>query len=236
MWKQVFRGDSCGARCLKPPYVLSESTDDVVMEIQLPFWIDTEDCKVDITKEGITIDVRNQLNIKRTFWRNESEAKKKSNYEGPVLPEQCVWSLDDETNDEGERVKMLMITLVKPELTEDEIMWKKGNRMDNMNVDRRDGRNRKGYRFFIDDEDFFNLEGILQAMCFLESGEAWVPAKPYEHYHYPFVQSKLATKLDMLSEEASKHIESMLQDNEDDGSDDDDDDSEEDSNGSDSDE
>lgn len=37
----------------------------------------------------------------------------------------------------------------------------------------------KGWRFFADDEDLYGLEELLQALCFLEAGRAFVPAKPW---------------------------------------------------------
>lgn len=40
--------------------------------------------------------------------------------------EESMWSLDEEEGQDGEDCKVLMITLVKPPLTEDEVMWKKG--------------------------------------------------------------------------------------------------------------
>ena len=43
-----------------------------------------------------------------------------------------------------------------------------GQRQDNMNAKRSNRQNAKGYRFFQDDEDSFELEDILQAMCWLE--------------------------------------------------------------------
>ena len=45
-WEMVFRGDSSGARCLKQPYRLVEQTDEVIMEIKVPFWMDKDDIKV----------------------------------------------------------------------------------------------------------------------------------------------------------------------------------------------
>ena len=39
---------------------------------------------------------------------------------------------------------------------------------------------KRGFRFFEDDEDEYMLEDLLQALCFLERGETWVPAKPWE--------------------------------------------------------
>lgn len=44
-----------------------------------------------------------------------------------VDPHESSWCLDAEDGSGGKEVKVLSITLVKPPLTEDEIMWKKGN-------------------------------------------------------------------------------------------------------------
>ena len=41
--------------------------------------------------------------------------------------EESLWSLDEEDDAEGQAIKMLMITLVKPPLSEDEVKWKKGD-------------------------------------------------------------------------------------------------------------
>ena len=43
--------------------------------------------------------------------------------------EESLWSLDEEDDASGQPIKLLMITLVKPPLSEDEIMWKKGLHM-----------------------------------------------------------------------------------------------------------
>ena len=53
------------------------------------------------------------------------EEGKRNNY-AVVDVEESLWSLDDEEDTQGEATKLLMITLVKPPLSEDEIMWKKG--------------------------------------------------------------------------------------------------------------
>jgi hypothetical protein len=39
---------------------------------------------------------------------------------------QCLWSLEEDVNGEGERCKLLMLTLARPEATEEEVTWKKG--------------------------------------------------------------------------------------------------------------
>jgi hypothetical protein len=46
----------------------------VTIEIDLPFWIDANDIYVKITSVGITVDVRNTLSVRRTYWRNKYDA------------------------------------------------------------------------------------------------------------------------------------------------------------------
>ena len=39
---------------------------------------------------------------------------------------ESLWCLDEDRNAAGQRVQQLMVTLVKPPLTSDEVRWKKG--------------------------------------------------------------------------------------------------------------
>ncbi|KDD72615.1 hypothetical protein H632_c3121p1, partial [Helicosporidium sp. ATCC 50920] len=99
----------------------------------------------------------------------------------PTLPSECLWSLDEEEIN-GEDVKILMITLVRPPPSEEEVTWKKGQRQDNRAAPRTDigGPDPpKGWRFFKDDEDEFGLEAVLQALSFHLQQKAYVPPKPY---------------------------------------------------------
>lgn len=41
-------------------------------------------------------------------------------------PEQCLWSLEEDVDAAGERCKLLVLTLARPEPTEEEVTWKKG--------------------------------------------------------------------------------------------------------------
>jgi hypothetical protein len=91
---------------------------------------------------SVKVEVRGELKLERTFWEDASEADK-DNYPGVITPEQCVWSLDDEVDDDGEDIKLLMITLVKRPVTDEEREWKKGKRMDNQDKKRIDRRNAK---------------------------------------------------------------------------------------------
>lgn len=176
-WRRLFRGDSDGLRCLEPPYRLDEGVDDVVMELTLPFWIERGDVGVAFAEHGVDVVVRNTLHVARTFWRNEEEAARRPDYRA-VDVDDCLWSLDEEEVD-GEEVRILMLTLAKPPLTQDEELWKKGRRQDNLAAER-PGTQKVGYRFFLEDEDEFALEDLLQALCFAEQGATYAPAKPWE--------------------------------------------------------
>ena len=98
--------------------------------------------QVDIDMHSVKVEVRGELKIERTFWEDASEADK-DNYPGVITPEQCLWSLDDEVDDDGEDIKLLMITLVKRPVTDEEREWKKSKRMDNQDKKRIDRRNAK---------------------------------------------------------------------------------------------
>ena len=43
-----------------------------------------------------------------------------------------------------------------------------GQRQDNLNAKQPHSQDKRGFRFFQDDEDEFGLEDILQAICFLQ--------------------------------------------------------------------
>ena len=44
----------------------------------------------------------------------------------PVDPPQCLWSLEEDVDGQGERCKLLVLTLARPDPTEEEVTWKKG--------------------------------------------------------------------------------------------------------------
>ncbi|PSC71468.1 heat shock [Micractinium conductrix] len=177
-WRCLFEGDSEGARCMQPPYNLTETEDDVLLELELPFWIDAEDCRVEFGERQLSVDVRNTLRLERTYWRNSGEEARSRDY--TVIDQaQCVWSLEEDCDASGERCKLLVLTLARPPPTEEEVTWKKGKRQDNRVAQRPESMHRKGFRFFADDEDTYSLEDILQAVCFLEEGRTYVPPKPW---------------------------------------------------------
>ena len=53
------------------------------------------------------------------------------------------------------------------------VFWYVGERQDNLNAKRPDSLSRAGYRYFVDDEDEFGLEDVLQAICYLEVKSPW---------------------------------------------------------------
>ena len=104
-WKSLFLGDDDGIRCLKQPYIMTETEEEVILEFELPFWIDKDDCKVEIGTEKLIVKVRGEVNVCRTYWR-DLEQEQKGNYVGPVDISNSMWSLDDEIAGNGERVKV----------------------------------------------------------------------------------------------------------------------------------
>lgn len=59
------------------------------------------------------------------FCRQEEE--KSNSYQVVDAPE-SLWILDDGVGSDGKRFQELAVTLARPGLTEDEIMWKKGRK------------------------------------------------------------------------------------------------------------
>lgn len=94
----------------------------------------------------------------------------------PVIPSASTWTLDEEWIHD-ERVQMLSVTLQLREPTEEETTWKRGVRADHRSASRPDGR--KGRRFFLEDEDEYGLEDLVQAALFARAGKAYVPPKPW---------------------------------------------------------
>lgn len=81
-----------------------------------------------------------------------------------------------------------------------------GKRQNNTNQQRADSYQLKGYRFFADDEDQFGLEDILQAVMFMKSSTAFVPAKPWQHG----VMGKTIQAIQDMSKEAQTHLSQMV--------------------------
>ncbi|KAK9853604.1 hypothetical protein WJX84_007036 [Apatococcus fuscideae] len=180
-WLRLFRGDSDGARCLEPPYKMSEMVDEVVLDFVVPFWIDSEDVKVAFRPKGISVQVRNTVSLYREYWTRAGDGRQAA--AAAVDADNSTWSLDNEVSASGQKSRVLSILLARPPLTEDEIKWKKGVRQDNQSKERSGSMVQKGVRFFREDEDEFGLEDILQALCFLETGVSFVPSKTLAEWH-----------------------------------------------------
>jgi hypothetical protein len=213
--KQAFEGDPDFARCLQPPYTLFETNTEVIMEFELPFWIDEADVRVDITKRSVRVRVTNEIDTERTFWRKTSgPVELRSNWEA-IIPEECAWSLDDESiNSSGEKCRILMICFAKPEADEEERDFKKGKRQDNRFATSKGSISAtadSGVRFFYEDEDEFDLEAMLIAMVYMEQGKCFVPAKPEAVYRPPFDASKIISDVNALPERIQKILETMLE-------------------------
>eukprot|EP00958_Prasinococcus_capsulatus_P015003 scaffold1590_cov417-Prasinococcus_capsulatus_cf.AAC.8 len=171
-WMRLFKGDPDGVRELQPLYRMTENDDDVIVEIDCPFWIEKDDCTVVITADGISVKVRGYCDFHRTYFKDSDPASKHV----PVDVQECLWSLDGGEDEDGEAIKVLALTLVKPPLSNDEIVWRKGKRADNRAKKRPDdGFDAEGVRFFANDEDHFDLEDPLIALCFRDEGKAFVP-------------------------------------------------------------
>ena len=51
----------------------AETDDEVMLEFELPFWIEEGDCSVHITGAELVVVVRNELAFRRTYWPNRYE-------------------------------------------------------------------------------------------------------------------------------------------------------------------
>ena len=222
-WATVFAGDSVGARCVRPPYTLAEGDDDVLLEWRLPPWVTAAHCGVEVTAEGVRATVRGVGALARTFWEDPDERARRAPdapKHSAVDPGACAWTLRDADEDDEEeegggsalapRDKFLSLVLVKPPLSRNEIMYRKGRRSDNRAADVPGYPGRRGQRFFEDDSDPLGLEDVLQALCFAREGRAWVPPKPYEAYGPERALPHWARSPEQLSEMARKQL-AMLQ-------------------------
>lgn len=81
-----------------------------------------------------------------------------------------------------------------------------GKRQDNRAKERPGSLHKKGYRFFEDDEDEFELENLLEAMCFMEEGRTWVPHKPWEHD----IASKWVSDMKQLPKAVQQRVETLM--------------------------
>ena len=123
--KQCFEGDPDYARCMQPPYTLHESNTEVIMEFELPFWIDEEDVRVDITKRTVRVRVTNEIDT-YVISGGKRKGTKSCARTGKPSFLKSAWSLDNESiNSKGEKCRLLMICLAKPLPDQEEKEYKK---------------------------------------------------------------------------------------------------------------
>jgi len=213
--KQCFDGDPDYARCVQPPYTLHESNTEVIMEFELPFWIDEEDVRVDITKRSVRVRVTNEIDTIRHFWWKTGGHEELCKNWQAIVPEECAWSLDDESiNSRGEKCRVLMICFAKPSPDQEEREYKKNLRQDNRFALAKwvetPTTQETGVRFFIEDEDDFDFESLLISMVFMETGSSFVPAKPEHAYREPFDTSKTISDVNLLPKRVKTVLEKLL--------------------------
>ncbi|GAX76439.1 hypothetical protein CEUSTIGMA_g3884.t1 [Chlamydomonas eustigma] len=243
-------------------YVLKQLETEVVIELQVPFWVTKKDVSVSISHTAVRVRIDDYLDMHRTFWgvtppcaEAEGEEGNDQNYGSyqAVLPELCTWTLEEVT-DHGAAVsnnvlschqssnsdevqvaagstaghvpafhsntskgikplsltgnscplapatakhvehtkpshssvtarrrqpKILTLYLTLPDCTEEETMYKKGVRQNHRTAVRLNS-GEKGWSFFVEDEDEFGLEDMLQAMVFRNLGGAFIAPKPWK--------------------------------------------------------
>eukprot|EP00879_Flechtneria_rotunda_P012256 GHRR01012801.1.p1 GENE.GHRR01012801.1~~GHRR01012801.1.p1 ORF type:complete len:589 (+),score=229.63 GHRR01012801.1:1517-3283(+) len=78
--------------------------------------------------------------------------------------------------------KQLTVTLALPDMTQEEVQYKKGVRQNNAAATRgcSNGHGKNGCAFFLEDEDEFGLQCVLQALQFLQQESAWVGPAPWD--------------------------------------------------------
>ena len=59
------------------------------------------------------------------MWLDSGEEERSADY-AVVDVTESLWSLDAERNAAGQKVQLLTVSLIRPGLTADEVMWKKG--------------------------------------------------------------------------------------------------------------
>ena len=107
-----------------------------------------------------------------------------------------------------------MICFAKPSPDKEEREYKKNMRQDNRFAAAKWCESSKahesGVRFFIEDEDDFDLESLLISMVFMETGSSFVPAKPEYPYHAPFDTSKTINDVNLLPTRVKTLLDKML--------------------------
>ena len=155
--------------------------------------------------------------------RSANPREKKKKHEPFLLPTTAAWSLaKDETRvsktssetsstKPSSRVDDVALELVigKRDPTSQESQFKKGVVQDNRHDNRTWNPDRKlGARLFREDQDDFFLEDDLVALVFFETGEAYVPTKPWDDERPS--EGFVARDSSELSENARAVLEQLL--------------------------
>jgi hypothetical protein len=133
-WRALFDGDSDGARCMAPPYTLSEDegSGEVALELPgLPFWTEAEDVHVGVDPDGGVLRVSvgrggDAARLVRRFWVPAEG--------GPPIVDACKtsWHLSVDASGAppgGRRdraLRTLTVLLALREPTEEERNFKQG--------------------------------------------------------------------------------------------------------------
>jgi len=178
-WGSLFEGDPRGARRLVPAYRLfDDASDAVVVEVEVPRWVEERDVHVRITGREVSVWVNTSpgggLLLDKVMFIDEEEARKKKGCVA-VDPLHSSWGIED-----AEGGRLVVLTLALPEPDKEDVTYRQGQRRDHRTAERPGEGGLKGMRFFADDEDEFGLEDILEAAVFLECGSVRVPHKPWE--------------------------------------------------------
>lgn len=58
-------------RFVTTSWAAAEAEDDLLLELELPFWIEHDAVGVAFGERQLAVDVRNTLRLRRTYWRNK---------------------------------------------------------------------------------------------------------------------------------------------------------------------
>lgn len=138
----------------------------------------------------VQVRVRNGLRLHKTYWRDrEEEAKRGALGYAVVDASQSMWCMDeDECERTGEQVMQVMVNLVKPPPSEDDVRWRRGRRKERP----------KPNAFFADDTDAYGLAPLLMAMQFCETGECFVPSSGRREKDVACLPEDVRTQLEVL--------------------------------------
>lgn len=80
-WKRLLRGGGGGrdgARCVEPPYAVSEAADCVCVDFPVPPWVRSEDVAVAVTPDELAVRVEGVLDVRRRFWCDGARGRRRA--------------------------------------------------------------------------------------------------------------------------------------------------------------